>query len=335
MEHIQLPGRYHAVPGDLDRIGDAAAVIERCAIAEAGRGDLSATSLRSMWTMPGFDVARDVVFVLDEHRAMVGVEFIENLPPHVRNFSFGCVDPAHTGNGIGTQLVRWAKRQAESRIAKAPPDLQISQEIWCFAGHAPGEALLAGEDLEPVRTFQAMEVDFGTELESPEIPPGIEIRPFRVGVDDTAGALASDEAFADHYGHVPRPPDEVVERLRHWMTSDGADPTLWWLAWDGEVIAGHLFAWPTSDTNPSHGFVGSLGVRRPWRGHGLARALLLHSFGAFADRGKTGAGLSVDSSSLTGATRLYESVGMSVALAYTVHERTVRSGNDLVTRTLD
>ena len=39
---------------------------------------------------------------------------------------------------------------------------------------------------------------------------------------------------------------------------------------------------------------------------------MLHSFAEFHRRGQTGAALDVDSASLTGATRLYESVGMSL-----------------------
>jgi mycothiol synthase len=60
------------------------------------------------------------------------------------------------------------------------------------------------------------------------------------------------------------------------------------------------------------GWVGILGVLRDWRRRGIGRALLLHSFDEFRRRGLPRAGLGVDAESLTGANRLYESVGMHV-----------------------
>jgi ribosomal protein S18 acetylase RimI-like enzyme len=67
--------------------------------------------------------------------------------------------------------------------------------------------------------------------------------------------------------------------------------------------------------------VAALGVRRPWRGRGLGRALLLHTFGEFHRRGVTRISLGVDSENPTGATKLYESAGMQVELEQVVFER--------------
>ena len=58
------------------------------------------------------------------------------------------------------------------------------------------------------------------------------------------------------------------------------------------------------------GWVGTLGVRRPWRKRGIGLALLRHSFNEFYRRGKRKVGLGVDAQNLTGALRLYESAGM-------------------------
>jgi mycothiol synthase len=53
-----------------------------------------------------------------------------------------------------------------------------------------------------------------------------------------------------------------------------------------------------------------LGVRAPWRGRGLGRALLEHAFAAFAARGFAAVILGAEADSPTGADRLYERVGM-------------------------
>ena len=54
---------------------------------------------------------------------------------------------------------------------------------------------------------------------------------------------------------------------------------------------------------------------------GLGRALLLHTFGEFHRRGVTRISLGVDSQNATGATKLYESVGMHVEQETVVWEK--------------
>jgi ribosomal protein S18 acetylase RimI-like enzyme len=71
----------------------------------------------------------------------------------------------------------------------------------------------------------------------------------------------------------------------------------------------------------SGGYVGVLGVRRPWRGRGYGRALLHHSFREFRRRGATHATLGVDAANATGATQLYKSVGMRVEQEEIVWEK--------------
>jgi ribosomal protein S18 acetylase RimI-like enzyme len=71
------------------------------------------------------------------------------------------------------------------------------------------------------------------------------------------------------------------------------------------------------------GWVGELGVLRPWRRRGIGRALLLHAFAAFRERGFVRAGLGVDAESLTGANRLYEQVGMRVSASFDIREKSV------------
>jgi ribosomal protein S18 acetylase RimI-like enzyme len=62
-------------------------------------------------------------------------------------------------------------------------------------------------------------------------------------------------------------------------------------------------------------------VRRPWRGRGYGRALLLHTFAEFYNRGTPRVTLGVDAQNPTGATKLYESVGMDVEQENVVFEK--------------
>jgi ribosomal protein S18 acetylase RimI-like enzyme len=108
------------------------------------------------------------------------------------------------------------------------------------------------------------------------------------------------------------PIEDTFDDWRHWTTKrENFDPSLWFLVFERDEIAGFSLC-REDDADRNAGYVGTLGVRRPWRRRGLGEALLLHSFAAFRARGFTRATLGVDASSPTGATRLYERAGMTV-----------------------
>ena len=126
---------------------------------------------------------------------------------------------------------------------------------------------------------------------------------------------ALDEAFHDHWEHHSIPFEEWWEQKR---AAPDYDPTIWFLVRDGDEVAAVV----RNDPDRSGGgLVGALGVRRPWRGKGLGRALLLRTFGEFHRRGIQRVALGVDAQNPTGATKLYESVGMQVELEAIVFEK--------------
>ena len=142
---------------------------------------------------------------------------------------------------------------------------------------------------------------------------------FRISVahpDDGREFFAAlDEAFSDHWEHHGRPFEEWWERR---SATPNYDPTLWFLVRDGDEIA----AVARSEANRNGGgYVGHLGVRRPWRKRGLGLAMLHRVFGECYARGITRIGLGVDAESLTGATRLYERAGMKVKEHFVRYEK--------------
>ncbi len=66
-------------------------------------------------------------------------------------------------------------------------------------------------------------------------------------------------------------------------------------------------------------------MRPGWRRRGIAEALLQTSFAEFFRRGERRIALGVDAQSSTGATRLYESVGMHVHYRVVVYEKELRA----------
>jgi mycothiol synthase len=168
-------------------------------------------------------------------------------------------------------------------------------------------ALLRDRGYELVRHFFLMEIDLAAEPAQPVWPDGISARPFELG-EEWAVYDALIEAFEDHWDHLSVPFEDWRE---YFLDSSQFDPSLWFLAADGDEIAG--FALCTKERRPNTGVVNMLGVRRRWRRRGLGTALLLHAFHEFRRRGRDKADLHVDADSLTGAVRLYEQAGMHVA----------------------
>jgi ribosomal protein S18 acetylase RimI-like enzyme len=169
----------------------------------------------------------------------------------------------------------------------------------------------------------------------PKWPETILLRTFQDYPELRAVYRAVDEAFQDHWGYVKRSEEESLERIRHRIENDpDHDPSLWFLAMDGDEIAGISLCHPKTGDDSNMGWVNSLGVRRPWRRQGLALALLHHSFGELYRRGKRQVGLGVDAGSLTGATRLYEKAGMYVARQLVTYEKELRPGKELAKQSI-
>ena len=147
------------------------------------------------------------------------------------------------------------------------------------------------------------------------------VRTFVPSRDERATHEAHEDAFRDHWGR----PRGTFERFLKLTRQSDFDPSLWFLAENHDEVVGVTLA----KTVASRGWVDVVGVRRPWRGCGLASAMLQHVFAAFFERGVRNVGLNVDAESLTGAPRVYHRAGMRVTQSYVIHEKELRAGVDL------
>jgi mycothiol synthase len=249
------------------------------------------------------DLDRDAWVVEDEQGHVVAAAGLRVRHP-TRIRSFGGVLPEHRGRGIGTELLGRVEERARELAGPAP----AGEEVWLGAEASStnegAKELLGDNGFEPVRHFWKMGIDLEDEPPAPEWPDGIRLEPARRGAEREVFEV-SEESFQDHWDFQPHDYDE----WRAWMVEpESYDPSLWLLARDGDEIAGISLC----SLDPGEGWVGVLGVRRPWRRRGLGKALLLASFHAIRERGKPRAVLGVDAENPTGATRLYESAGMRV-----------------------
>jgi mycothiol synthase len=255
-------------------------------------------TVRLAWSSPKTDVSLDVR--LEEGRACALVEELgdDRVSIDLRG------DPSPA-------LLEWAERRASELGGR------LFSGAWDT--HESLRATLEERGFRVVRHGYRMEIDLAEPPPPPVWPDGIEVRTFRPG-DERVFHAVQEEAFED----VWEPVRSSFEEWEHWFlgSSPRFAPDLWFLALAGHEPAGVSVCHPRP-AEPGVGWVGELGVLRPWRRRGLGRALLLQAFRAFRERGFARAALGVDAESLTGANRLYESAGMHVSARFDILEKVV------------
>lgn len=332
-----LPAGFSSRPIDDADIPAILAILNADAIAITGESEYFAEEYLADLNEPGFDRAADARAVFDARGAIVAVAEAHFSAPFVRNHGFARVAQAARGQGLGSALTAWLEARLLQRAPEAQPDAAIMLECWAYAAMDDARQLLEDHGFDVRRVFQRMEITMEAPPPALGAPEGIVIASLAERPDISLRAVhdATRESFSDHYGFVERDYDDAFVEWEYDLTNKGFDPGLKFVALEGDQVAGVSLCMPPVPGEFDLGWVHQLGVRRPWRRRGLALALLQHTFRTFWARDVARVGLAVDADSLTGATRLYEKVGMRTTSAALSYHKVVRPGRDLVRRTLD
>jgi mycothiol synthase len=242
------------------------------------------------------------------------VGYGDRLREETSNRAFIDVQVRRGDAGTGQTILR----ELEARAALDAPDDGYAMTYVAEVDETMRD-VFTGTGFELVRhSFQMTRSLDG--VDPPEWPEGVELRTYDPRHEPGVHA-AHQEAFTDHWEHE----DVPLEEWRSWLVEvPSFDPSFWFVAWDGDEIAGFSLCRIDASGDREHGHVRALGVRRPWRRRGLGTALLLHSFLDMKRRGMTKASLGVDAENTTGAVRLYERAGMSVEKRHDVYRKDLR-----------
>jgi mycothiol synthase len=309
---VELPAGYQLrapEPGDLGAVAD---VLIADQLAEGGPVVLDAGFLLDEWSRVGFSLAADAWVVADGAGTIAGyVQAMAGEPGTID--CWGVVHPRHRGRGIGAALVGVTQERA-ARLPGGLPSGRLRHVI--NAGDAAAADLLLASGLHLVRHFWHMQIDLPVQVDPGTMPDGIEIGGIEPATDLPLVKTVVDEAFADHWEYHPEPYDQWVAE----QTGRPAyDPALWLLATDAGQPAGALIGHVSED----QGWVDYIAVLAASRGRGVGAALLRRSFAMFAGRGIRRVVLAVDAQNTTGATALYERVGMRVVSRFDWWEQPV------------
>ena len=308
-----LPPGYEIQPPTFDDVDGVAEMLLADDLADTGESDFDADFVRDQWSPPGLDLSEDAWLALGPDRTVVGHA---NVAPDGEGKvkSWGIVHRDHRGLGLGSALLDRIEARALQRLGASAGGSLFTAVTDTDAA---GAALVAARGFQRVRTFRHLQLDLdGRAREPGEPPPGIQIRGIDPERDLRRVHAIFVEAFRDEWGYRVIPFEEWSGLE---VETPSYEPSLWLLATDGEEAVGALSGVVWSD----RGWVGELGVRRAWRGRGIASALLGRAFAMFASRGLSRVMLNVDSENSSGAVRLYERLGMRTVRGWDVYEKPV------------
>lgn len=223
----------------------------------------------------------------------------------------GRVLAEHRGRGIGTALAARAEASALRDTERRHPADGYGRvfESWLEDGELDSKALLEGLGYRPARWGHHMARSLDAPIPDAPLPAGIEIRPV---TEDTARQvlLGFDEASRDTWEYNGIDEAQLMSSLDH--------PTMgqmdrWVVAWEGDTVVAGILGWIDEAENAAHdrrrGYVERIWTRRPWRGRGIAGALIARNLRDLRDAGMTDAALAVDADNPSGAGTLYQRMG--------------------------
>lgn len=322
------------------QLSDLQAVVDlhnECSRQLDAKDEITPAEMANFWETPDISLPDDLRLAQASDGRLLGyVEALTYGNPGANPYIHIRVLPAAAQAGVAAALMDWAVARCEQVLARVPAELRVCISLHQLSTDEAMPAVLAERGFQLVRHSFFMGVDLNQQLSAPQWPQNVELRPFKLESDAEPVYRALVDAFKDHYGFLEEPFEQGFPRWKHAMIEDEEAyiPELWFIAWEGDQVAGIALCKELPEDGKKIGWVEDLGVRRAWRKRGLGKALLLQSFQAFQQRGLSSAGLFVDASNLTGALRLYEGAGMRMRRQYDRYEKELRPGKEVRTTEL-
>ncbi len=216
--------------------------------------------------------------------------------------------PEWRGTGIRLAMVRHLKQRLRQIAAKHPAGKKRYFVNWGLQTESDWINLLQAEGHEIVR--------YGFDMVRPNLD-NIPSYPLPNDIAVRRGTLTewrqiwegAREAFRDHWGMSEWSEENFAAESKY----HHFNPDLWQIAWAGNEVAGGVLNFIDEKENKENarkrGYTETIFVRRPWRGQGIAKALIARSFQVLKDAGMAEAALGVDGENPTGAVQLYRKMG--------------------------
>ena len=317
---MELSGIQQVLPGCEVRavtMEDVPAIVElvaRLTTEVLGESDANEAEIRDDLTGPHFDIAADTFIALSPNGEVVaygmgqdehsGVGWMDvYIDPSLDDERFAEVADA--------AVAACRSRIIESAASRGESSIHLTANLYDVETRMQAAYERGGLEVETIYWRLELSLGAGESLETAVVPDGVrlvKVDPNDDSVMEIAYRLFCDTS-SEHHG-LDIGQKTLADFAEEKRTAESYDPAAWWFAYDEDREVG-LVIGDDRRVETGVGYIGWIGTTKQARGRGIARALLLTSFADYRARGRTGVQLGVDSGNTTGATRLYESVGMT------------------------
>ena len=306
-----LPDGLTARPLSADDAVAAAALLAAAEQVDDTGEYPDAEDVAEWWRGWGLEPERHGLAVCDPAGLLVAYATVMASPTFREAFAVyleGRVRPDLRGLGIGRALLAWQLDRGTALHAERHPEAPGALTVEVPGGMPSLESLARRAGLEAERWYREMQRPL-TDLPEARRVAGIEIVPFTWDRDDEV-RRAHNAAFTRHHGSSERD----AEAWGALFTGQrGFRPDLSRLAEEDGAVVGYVLSYVYEADTAARGsrevVLGQIGVLPPARGRGVASALITEVLRAAASSDCASAGLGVDTENVTGALRLYESLG--------------------------
>ena len=265
--------------------------------------DESLADLKLGLSSPNVNPQQDIRLWTDTEDQLLGLIGIEPLASKlVIDGYFGLyIHPSIRSSNLGKEMLRWC----ETRLREIGQQKQqmVQLRTYTLENQSQQNQLLKKQGFKVDRQFITMAKSLESPLSIPQLPSDFRLSHIQGKQDISAWVDLFNESFIDHWDHH----ELTLEQAQYWHNRPNYQPEL-----DLVTIApnGNFAAFCKCQLNSDQiGWIEWLGTRRGFRKLGLGKAMLFSGLSQLQKAGATTAKLSVDADSLTGATKLYESVG--------------------------
>ena len=316
-------------PGDLDEL---VAVYRASEEVFEGRARIDRDWIDTQFREVGFEPERDVMTVRDAGGTAVAYAMVETRDPFVSSFCSQAILPGVLDAQVPDAIIDFTIARTTENVGIAPEGARIVASVGTHERDELMRRHLAERGFTVERSFLEMEIELDHDIVVPPIPDSVHLRTLAAGEPLDRLVVTVRDSFRDHFGFVDQPMDLRLQRWNEFRKAESWDDDLVFLAEVDDELVGVNVCLRRNGSDTDQGYVATLGVLPDHRGRGIARILLLACFAEYQRRGLSSVSLHVDAQSITGATRLYEGVGMERTQVHMDYELKIRDGEDMVRR---
>lgn len=221
---------------------------------------------------------------------------------------FACLLPEWRGKGIRHCMVQYNEDRIVEIAASHAEDTDKYFRAVAEETETHWISVLADMGYTIMRYGMKMVRPTLDDIPDLPLPDGIEVRPVKPEHYEKI-RLAWNEACRDMRGQIPF----SEENFREFQEDPVFDPSIWQIAWYKDEVIGTTICYidenENNKMNRKQGHTEFISVARPWRGKGIAKALIARGLKVLKEKGMTEATLGVDAENPSGARKLYEKMG--------------------------